>query len=85
MEVCSTGFPHSEIHGYNVCRRLPVTYRSLPRPSSAYSAKASTLCPYYLVLGIALLSIRLITANPAARQVAPPNVASARNKDYHLR
>ena len=55
------GFPHSEIHGYNVCRRLPVTYRSLPRPSSALGAKASTLCPYYLILGIALLSIRQIT------------------------
>lgn len=39
------GFPHSEIHGYCACRRLPVTFRSLPRPSSASSAKASTLCP----------------------------------------
>lgn len=51
------GFPHSEIHGYNVCRRLPMAYRSLPRPSSALGAKASTLCPYDLILGIALLSI----------------------------
>ena len=28
----------------NACLRLPVAYRSLPRPSSAYGARASTLC-----------------------------------------
>jgi hypothetical protein len=27
------------------CVRLPEAYRSLPRPSSASSAKASTVCP----------------------------------------
>jgi hypothetical protein len=58
------GFPHSEIHGYNVCRRLPVAYRSLPRPSSALGAKASTLCPYDLILGIALLSIQRLISLP---------------------
>ena len=57
-EVRSGGFPHSELHGYDVCRRLPMAFRSLPRPSSALGAKASTLCPYDLILGIALLSIR---------------------------
>lgn len=30
------------------CLRLPVAYRSLPRPSSASGAKASTIRPYYL-------------------------------------
>lgn len=30
--------------------RLPADFRSLPRPSSAVSAKASTVCPYYLNL-----------------------------------
>jgi hypothetical protein len=29
----------------NVCSRLPEAFRSLPRPSSALGAKASTLCP----------------------------------------
>ena len=29
----------------NVCSRLPETFRSLPRPSSALGAKASTPCP----------------------------------------
>ena len=29
----------------NACRRLPVAYRSLPRPSSAFGAKASTIRP----------------------------------------
>ena len=44
-EVCSGGFPHSEIFGYNACVRLPEAYRSLPRPSSPVSAKASTVRP----------------------------------------
>src|ERR1022692_3624077 len=29
----------------NVCSRLPEAFRSLPRPSSALGAKASTPCP----------------------------------------
>ena len=29
---------------------LSVAFRSLPRPSSASIAKASTVCPYYLYL-----------------------------------
>ena len=44
-EVCSGGFPHSEISGYNACVRLTEAYRSLPRPSSPISAKASTVRP----------------------------------------
>src|SRR5271163_4958309 len=42
---CRRGFPHSEISGYNACVRLPGAYRSLPRPSSPVSAKASTVRP----------------------------------------
>ena len=44
-EVYSEGFPHSEISGYNACVRLTEAYRSLPRPSSPVSAKASTVRP----------------------------------------
>ena len=44
-EVCSGGLPHSEISGYNACVRLTEAYRSLPRPSSPVSAKASTVRP----------------------------------------
>ena len=40
-----------------------MAYRSLPRPSSALGAKASTLCPYDLILGIALLSILAFVTN----------------------
>ena len=36
---------HSEIYGYNACVQLPVTYRSLPRPSSPLRAKAFTIRP----------------------------------------
>ena len=37
------GFPHSDIHGYNACFRLPVAFRRSLRPSSAPGAKASSL------------------------------------------
>jgi hypothetical protein len=43
--VCLEGLPHSEISGYNACVRLTEAYRSLPRPSSPVSAKASTVRP----------------------------------------
>ena len=42
-EVRSGGFPHSDIPGYFACSRLPETFRSDPRPSSALGAKASTV------------------------------------------
>ena len=44
-EVYSAGFPHSEISGSSACLRLPGAFRSLPRPSSAANAKASTARP----------------------------------------
>ena len=39
------GFPHSEILGSKPGWRLPEAYRSLQRPSSVLSAKASTIRP----------------------------------------
>jgi hypothetical protein len=45
LEVLSSGFPHSDISGYCACVRLPEAFRSLPRPSSPVSAKASTVRP----------------------------------------
>ena len=44
------GFSHSETHGS--CGHVPlaVDYRGLSRPSSASCAKASTVCPYHLLL-----------------------------------
>ena len=39
------GFPHSEIPGSRLVWQLPEAYRSLPRPSSAASAKTSTVHP----------------------------------------
>lgn len=39
------GFPHSEILGSKPRWRLPEAYRSLTRPSSVLSAKASTIRP----------------------------------------
>ena len=37
------------------CLRFPVAFRSLPRPSSAVGARASTLCSYSLDFFVALL------------------------------
>src|SRR4030095_15106104 len=42
------GFPHSDTPGSTLGWQLPEAYRSLPRPSSASGAKASTTCPYQL-------------------------------------
>jgi hypothetical protein len=39
------GFPHSDILGYSIRTQLPEAYRSVPRPSSAFDAKASTVRP----------------------------------------
>jgi hypothetical protein len=43
--ITTREFPHSEILGSMTGQRLPQAYRSRPRPSSALSAKASTVCP----------------------------------------
>src|SRR5689334_7853776 len=40
--VAPFGYPR-----INACSRLPVAFRSVPRPSSPPGAKASTECPYY--------------------------------------
>jgi hypothetical protein len=42
--ITTRRFPHSEIPGSKVGQHLPRAYRSRPRPSSALSAKASTVC-----------------------------------------
>ena len=42
-------FPFGDLRVY-ACLQLVVAFRSLPRPSSALSAKASTVCPYSLDL-----------------------------------
>ena len=43
--ITTRGFPHSDIPGSEVGQHLLRAYRSRPRPSSAPSAKASTVCP----------------------------------------
>src|ERR1700758_3604460 len=43
--ITTREFPHSEILGSMTGQHLPGAYRSRPRPSSALSAKASTVCP----------------------------------------
>ena len=46
--MTGAGFPHSDTLGSTLGWQLPEAYRSLPRPSSAPDAQASTVCPYQL-------------------------------------
>lgn len=48
---------------FNACLRLPVAFRSLPRPSSAYGALASTLRSCSLDFLVALW-YQLLDTNP---------------------
>ena len=48
QRITTGGFPHSDIPGSKVVWHLPRAFRSLQRPSSAPSAKASTVRPYQL-------------------------------------
>ena len=46
--VATIGLPHSEIVGSTPARGSPTLIAAMPRPSSARSAEASTLCSYCL-------------------------------------
>ena len=59
LKYCLSGFPHSEIHGYNGYLLLPVAYRSLSRPSSAPDAKAFPLRSFQLDLSNHLLILKV--------------------------
>jgi hypothetical protein len=50
-----SGFPHSDIRGYNGYLLLPAAYRSLSRPSSPLRAKAFAMRPFLLFSNIILL------------------------------
>ena len=74
----------------NACLRLPTAFRSLPRPSSAISARASSLCSYSLDLfgfhtslsghaSTLVLSLCLSRASLASDPFGPFRCAPARN------
>ena len=58
------------------CLQLPEAYRSLPRPSSPSSAKASPVCPYELdrnwVLFLVLIESAVLRRTPACRNTPFP-------------
>ena len=66
----------------NVCLQLPAAFRSLPRPSSASGAKASTLCSLLLdhmtiarhgfILDISLLPYAVFKVRSAKLRSLPP-------------
>ena len=54
--ISRAGFPHSDINGSFACLPLPVAFRRLLRPSSPYSAQASSIRSSLLFLKFAFLS-----------------------------
>lgn len=44
LDMTPAGFPHSDILGSKLVCQLPEAFRRLQRPSSAPTAKASTMC-----------------------------------------
>ena len=69
-------FSHSEILGSKLAWQLPEAYRSLQRPSSASSAKASTGCPLQLAETMLALAMEFSRCVTTARRV-PEGVAAA--------
>ena len=56
----------------SACLQLVVAFRSLPRPSSALSAKASTVCPYSLDLYVLHISMKRTFTNNTANVLLVP-------------
>ena len=91
LDMTPAGFPHSEILGSRFVCQLPEAYRRLLRPSSAPSAKASTLCPYKLDhknykdarVHCAVLKLRTIPAIPGAYPHPPTHQAQTRSGAVH--
>ena len=67
------------------CLHLSVAYRSLPRPSSADIAKASTIRPYYLYLFCVIICAyrRRLTLDFALRTIVRGGFISLRLLDMH--
>ena len=67
-------FSYSEIRGSTLAWQLPAAYRSLQRPSSASSAKASTGCPLQLaetMLALAMEFSGISAGRPAPARASP--------------
>ena len=61
----------------NVCLQLPAAFRSLPRPSSAPGAKASTLCSLLLDQHSSSYKLRAASLLPDFSAHVPSQVRSA--------
>ena len=93
LDMTPAGFPHSEILGSRFVCQLPEAYRRLLRPSSAPSAKASTLCPYKLDhknykdarVHCAVLKLRTIPVLPGAYPSTHPRMTRRPTKRRFIR
>ncbi len=80
-------FSHSEIRGSTLAWQLPAAYRSLQRPSSASSAKASTGCPLKLAETMLALAMKFTKINhrpSAPARTIGPATRRARSRTVHL-
>ncbi len=89
--ITSGEFPHSEIPGSQNGQLLPRAYRSRPRPSSALSAKASTVCPcsldqkntgYRCRYGV--FKVRAGRGSSTARAPSPSKLNSVRSANVEV-
>jgi hypothetical protein len=73
-------FSYSEIRGSKLAWQLLAAYRSLQRPSSASSAKASTGCPLQLAETMLALAMEFsrVDVDPIRRLGGPPREEAVR-------
>ena len=60
-----TGFPHSEIAGYNGSYHLTDAYRRLARPSSPLTARASTVLAFGYLKRVIVIPVVTFLTPPA--------------------
>ena len=68
----------------NACKRLPGAFRSLLRPSSPASAKASTVCPFALdhILPANVLFSYSVVKEHLHHELPPPRMLA--RLDFHV-
>ena len=86
--MTAAGFPHSDILGSRFACQLPEAYRRLLRPSSAPSAKASTLCSYKLPTTKtkykdARVHCAVLKQRPATTEQPPPHQRPHQQRQDH--
>jgi hypothetical protein len=71
--ITARGLPHSGISGSMPAHRLPGAFRSAPRPSSAYNAKASTTDVFSLTVSLPyVINLLRLASRPSNPDTSAP-------------